>query len=142
MGHSEQRSSPNLVGGWDGNWSDNDGNQYTFLMIVREESNKQLSGTIRWTLTSTISDDLIRKVGRRGTETVEVSQRGEEREVRLRTVRLNDPDKILGPAEYNLTLSEDGKRLTGKTKALANSDTSEGRFFARRGSHFSIGPSF
>ncbi|CAN5383162.1 hypothetical protein BH10ACI2_BH10ACI2_21400 [soil metagenome] len=101
-------------GKWKGEWSTDSGTLLDIEITLADTANSGLDGQIKWTLRKTVRPDKANKIGLSATEFVKGTFDTQAGIIKLTGYRKDDPDGVLVMLdEYKLTVSPDGKSLTG-----------------------------
>jgi hypothetical protein len=105
------------AGRWKGGWSTASGTTADIEFSLNETGGNQIEGQIRWTLRKTVRPDKRDKVGLSAIEHIRGVYDPQTRLLTLKGYRKDDPDNVLVMVDdYRLTVSEDGRRITGRAK--------------------------
>lgn len=102
------------AGNWTGEWNSRSAN-FTAAVNIAESGGK-VSGQIVWTLQRSSNPNKAYKAGLSATEFVQGSFNPSTRMVKVRGVRKDDPNGLVILDNYNLSLAEDGRTLSGVSK--------------------------
>jgi hypothetical protein len=107
-------------GRWVGNWTSP--NDYSFKCEINLlfQPDKTVKGYILWTLRSVPDKEDNSKLNSRAIEYVIGSYSDENREIEIRGVEKEDPNEIISPDLYRLTLSSDSSTLRGETQYVGD----------------------
>jgi hypothetical protein len=105
------------TGRWRGQWSTDSGTLLDFDLKLTGTGAYAVDGEIRWTLRRTVRPDKMDKIGLSATEYVRGTFDPETGKLELSGYDKDDPDGVLVMVDdYRLTVSRDGKTLTGLAK--------------------------
>ncbi len=107
----------NPTGRWKGDWSTKSGTLLDIEIDLFEMQENRLDGQIKWTLRKTVRPDKMDKVGLSAIEYVRGTYDPASGGVRMSGYRKDDPNDVLVMLdEYRLSVSADGKKLTGEAR--------------------------
>lgn len=118
-----------VLGQWTGEWTDDDGYYYTFVLDLEESKLGNIQGAFTWKLMKSPYADEQRKLGLEAIEYIEGNFDAKNGKLMVQGIRKDDPDTIIGMDSYDLFLSKNKAVLEGKTK---DHGTWKGAFYGIR----------
>jgi hypothetical protein len=122
-------ASVDVTGKWTGQWKDPGGALFALDMSLQLANETVVTGTIQWTLKLSPRFEEQTLIGRSGIELVRGSLNPDSRLLLLQGYEKNDPYHVIDLDSYRLTVSDDSRAITGKTK---NHGPWDATFEARR----------
>ena len=115
---SKQPSKEAIASGrWSGQWSTDSGTLLDFELTLSDMPNNSVDGQIKWTLRRTVRPDKMDKIGFSATEYVRGTFDPVTRSLIMSGYNKDDPHDVLVMVDdYKLTVSADGKTLSGLAK--------------------------
>ncbi|HFA49801.1 MAG TPA: hypothetical protein ENJ95_12400 [Bacteroidetes bacterium] len=109
-----------VLGKWKGEWSNEIGHHYKFILKLYEDDFGDISGAFTWKLLQSPRMYEQRKLGLTAIEYVIGDYDPRTRILTLKGVRQSDPYNIISVDIYYLKLSQSGNRLQGLTQNHGN----------------------
>jgi hypothetical protein len=104
-------------GKWKGQWSTDSGTLLDFELTLTDMQNNGVDGQIKWTLRRTVRPDKVDKIGLSAIEYVRGTFDPVTGSLKMSGYNKDDPNDVLVMVDdYKLTVSSDGKTLSGVAK--------------------------
>jgi hypothetical protein len=105
------------TGKWRGQWSTPSGTMLDIEITLADTRNSGVDGQIKWTMRKTVRPDKMDKIGLSATEFVRGTFDPATRSLTMSGYSKDDPNDVLVMVDdYRLTVSADGKTLSGKAR--------------------------
>jgi len=109
-----QEKFPLKLGKYKGTWTEA-GSTYKYSFEIDVSFSEKIDSFFLWTLEATPRSNERSKIGLQGKEFVHGTFNPSTRRLHLNGFKKEDPHVILGLDKYELTVSKDGKTISGKT---------------------------
>lgn len=113
---TQKKKNEDILGIWEGEWSNEQGHYYTFVLELEETDAQKIKGAFTWKLIKSPRDYEQKKLGLTAKEFVEGEYDPETKKLSLTGTSKDDPHWIIGIDVYDLTLSKNKQILNGKTE--------------------------
>jgi outer membrane protein OmpA-like peptidoglycan-associated protein len=110
----------NAIGSWKGNWTNDEGYLYNFVLNLNIKNNDELKGEIKWELVTSPNISEKNKLHLTATEFVTGNYDDQTNIIYLKGTDKNDPNNIIGLDVYNLVLKDNNNSISGKTENHGN----------------------
>ena len=118
-----------VLGKWKGEWSNHEGFYFTFILDLAESDAGDITGEFIWKLIKSPRKDEQPKLGLTAKEYITAKYDKDKRKLQIKGFKKEDPHLIIAIDNYDLSLTENGQILEGKTE---NHGTWKGVFYGQR----------
>lgn len=120
LSNSSNEVEVDILGKWNGEWSNEKGAYFKFVLDLKEDNFGDIKGEIKWKLVKSPRASEQSKLNLTAVEYVAGSYDKKSRKLKIKGTRKDDPHTIIALDTYELTLSKNGDVLEGITENNGN----------------------